>query len=249
MLTSYITKTQQLLQLPGATTPLYSDANVTGWVNTARGQLAGDGECVRKIGTISTVAGQRPYDFSGLNLGVSATNGIAGAILVRRISYGIASGQLWVPPRPWEWFELYALNNAVPQNGPPKMWSQYAQGSAGSGTGSGASGSFYLDPPPDLVYTLYCDSVCYPNALVDDTTVEAIPYLWTDAVPYFAAYLALLSSQTQARQADADRMMKRYEEFKDRARRSSNPSVLRWQSQQSGDPAQAAKMGLNKGGA
>lgn len=248
MLTSYIAQTQKLLQLPGASTPLYSDANVTIWINSARGQLAGDGECVRKIGTISAVAGQRDYDFDGINLGVSATTGIAGAINVRRISYGIASGQLWVPPRPWEWFELRAFNNAVPQNGPPKMWAQFAQGSAGTDSGSGASGSFYLDPPPDLAYTLYCDCMCYPIPLVDDTTIEALPYLWTDAVPYFAAYLAFLSSQTQARQADADRMMKRYEEFKDRARRSSNPSTLRWQNQQAGDPAQAAKIGLQKGG-
>jgi hypothetical protein len=66
---------------------------------------------------------------------------------------------------------------------------------------------------------------------VNDTTAEAIPYLWTDAVPYFAAYLALLSSQTGARTADADKMMQRYTEFVERAKRAATGDVLPWQYQ------------------
>ena len=143
-----------------------------------------------------TIVGTRNYNFSSLNLGVSATTGIQGAIHVRSIRYALASGFQWVAPRPWEWFEFYYLNNPVPSSGPPTNWAQHRQGSAGTGTGSGATGTFYLDAIPDVIYTLHCDAVCYPIPLVDDTTVEALPYLWTDAVPYFAAYLALLSSQT-----------------------------------------------------
>lgn len=245
MLTAYENATQNLLQLPGASpNTLYPTANIDTWVNTARGQLAGEAECIRAIGTISTVIGQRNYNFSAINLGVSATTGIEAAIHVRRIMYGVASGQRFVAPRNWEWFDLYHMNNPVPVNGPPQVWSQYGQGAAPGNSGATGGGSFYLDPPPDTVYTLYCDCVCWPIPLADDTTVEAIPYQFTDAVPFFAAYYAYLSAQAGARQADAERMMKHYKTFLDRARTQSNPSVDRYLYQQAGDPTQAAKLGL-----
>lgn len=245
MLTNYENATQALLQLPAAQpNTLYPTANVDTWINTARGQLAGEAECCRVIGTISTVVGQPSYNFSSINIGVSASTGIEAVIHVRRIMYGLASGQQWIAPRNWEWFDLYHLNNPVPQNGPPSVWSQYGQGAAPGTSGSSNGGSFYLDPPPDQIYTLYCDCVCWPIALVDDTTVEAIPYLWTDAVPFFAAYFAFLSAQAGARQADAERMFKHYQTFLQRARTFANPSVNRFLYQQAGDPTQAAKLGL-----
>lgn len=244
MLNAYLTKTQRLLQNPPAPTSLYSAADVTAAVNTSRGQLAGEAECIRVLGTIPTVVGQRAYNFSDITVGLAAVNGVRGVIHVRRIMYNIGDGQRWLTPRPWEWFDLYNLNNPVPVNSTPTTWAQYAQGSSGTSTGSGATGSFYLDPAPDDVLTLTCDCVCYPVDLADDTTVEAIPYLWTDAVPFFAAYYALLASQTSARQADAERMFGHYQTFVERARRASNPSVNRWQYQQASDPTQANKIGF-----
>lgn len=250
MLTQYETNLQNLLQSPGAPTSLYSKPNLDLWINIARGQLAGEGECVRFQATISTVIAQRAYNFSSINTGTSATNGIQGVINIRQMTYNVGqntqgvAGQQWIAPRSWEWFTLYHLNNPVPAPGPPAVWSQFGQGSAGTGTGTSATGSFYVDPPPDAVYQLNCDCVCYPIALVDDTTVESLPYLWTDAVPFFAAYYAYLSSQTGARQADAERMYNHYQTFLQRARQAANPSVLRGQYAQAGDPAQAAKIGL-----
>ena len=246
MLNNYITDTDNLLQKPGANTKLYDNTSVTRWINLARGQLAGEAECIRLLGTLTTTIGQRNYNFSALNIGTPATTGAQGVINVRRINFGVASGQKTLAPRPWEWFDLYCLNNPVPSNGAPQRWAQFGQGSAGTSTGSGASGSFYIDPPPDSTYTLYCDCVCYPIALVDDTTVEAIPYLWTDAVPFFAAYYALLSAQSSARVADAQRMMDMYKNFLERARKASNPTVYRWQYEQAGDPTQAAKIGIKQ---
>lgn len=244
MLTAYENATQALLQLPGAPNSLYPTANVDIWINTARGQLAGETECIRVIGTIATVIGQRNYNFSAINVGTPSATGVEAPIHVRRITYGLASGQQWIAPRAWEWFDLYHMNNPVPVNGAPRVWSQYGQGAAPGTSGSVNGGSFYLDPPPDTVYTLYCDCVCWPIALADDTTVEAIPYQWTDAVPFFAAYYALLSSQTSARQADAERLYKHYQTFVQRARTQANPSVDRYLYQQAGDPTQASKLGL-----
>jgi len=250
VLTFYQTATQNLLQSPGAPTTLYSLTNINQWVNTARGQLAGESECVRVIGTIETVIGQNVYPFSSINIGTPSLTGVQGIINIQTMQYVVASGQEWMAPRNWPWFQLYHLNNPVPVPGPPQVWSQYGQGSSGQGSitgeGSGSiqSGSFYIDPPPDLVYTLMCDCTCYPQALAADTDVEAIPYLWTDAVPFFAAWYALLSSQTSAREADADRMFERYTTFVERARMASNPSVNRYIYQQAKDPTQLNKIGV-----
>jgi hypothetical protein len=132
----------------------------------------------------------------------------------------------------------------------PTRWSQYGQGAASPGApnASSATGSFWLDPIPDQPYALIADCACYPINLVSDSDVEAIPYQWTDAVPFFAAYYALMSSQTGARQADADRMMKQYEMFKTRARQQANPSLGRGMYEQTGDVIQAAKVGIKPPG-
>ena len=112
------------------------------------------------------------------------------------------------------------------------MWAQYSEG---------VLGSLYIDPIPDAIYTLNLDTVCLPVDLVDDTTPEAIPSLWNDAVPYFAAYMALLSSQ---RSADAEKMFGYYQTFARRARDASTPDVLKGQYPQSQDPTLGNKLGI-----
>ena len=229
---------------------MYATPDIDSWINQARGQLAGETETIRVIGTIQTVIGQRNYNFSSISIGTPSATGAQGIIHVRRINYNVASGQKWFTSRAWPYFDYYFLNNPVPVNGPPQQWSQYGQGSSGQGSitgiggGTMSSGSLFLDPPPDLIYTLNCDCVCYPIALAADSDVEAIPYIFTDAVPYFAAYLALLSSQTSARQADAERMFGYYQTFVKRARQFSNPSVNRGSFEQAVDPTMANKFGL-----
>ena len=252
MLTAYLTATRSLLQLPGSnSTSLYSDADLTRFINTSRGQVAGEGGCIRTHGTISTVVGQDSYQFSGINVGVPAATGVQGVIRIDSMHCVAGNGQLWMTPRPWAWFSLYNRNKAVIVQGQPTEWAQYGQGAAPSGV-AGTSvngGTFYVSAVPDDIYQLNCNTICYPIPLVDDTTVEALPYFWTDAVPFFAAYFALMSAQTNARMADAAQMYKgHYNEFMTRARNQSNPDTNNWIYQQSGDPAQAQKMGI-KGGA
>lgn len=234
-LTNYINQTRRLLQLPSATNSLYTTADLTVYVNTARVQVAGEGACIRAEGTVDTVVGTRSFAFSGLNFGVSATTGISGALNVRQLFYGVGTGRQWITPRGWEWFSFYNLNTPVPQSGAPSVWSQLGQG---------VNGTIYVDPLPDLAYTLTADAVCYPIDLVDDTTVDAIPALWTDAVSYFAAYLTLLSAQNAARQEDANRMFERYEAFVERARTFSTPTVVMEQYPQTPDPAIGNRLGV-----
>lgn len=235
MLDTYLLRTNQLLQSPAAPTELYEADDLTRWINQARGQVAGEGKCIRKLGTIPTVVGQREYNLSSINTGVPGTTGIQGVIAVRSVQYRVGEGQKWINTRGWTWFNFYNMNNPVPDSGEPKEWAQL---------GEGTSGNFYIDPIPDIVYTLVCDCICYPIELVDNSTPEAIPYFWTDAVPYFAAYLALMSSQAPARQNDAAALFEHYETFVDRARKFATPDVNYTQYPQNRDPAQMTKLGL-----
>jgi hypothetical protein len=248
LLTAYLARTNQLLQNPGASTALYATADLTSWINQARGQLAGETECVRFLGTLTTQIGVRNYNFSSISLG--SGNGLAGVINARQMLYAVASGYQWIRPRPWSWYFLFKLNNPVPQQGAPKVWSQFSQGGSGQGsitgigTGTMSSGSFYLDPPPDLVYSHLIDCSCYPSALAADTDVEALPYLFTDAVPYFAAYLALMSAQTSIRMEYAQKMFDLYKMFVDRANQASAPNVTKRLYERQSSPTTINKLGI-----
>lgn len=260
MLSSYITLTQNLLQLPGAPTSLYSTANITLWVNIARGQLAGESQSIRRRFSFTVLPGTSEYSFA--TIGGTLPSGISGIIHVRRLAFQVgqqASGvpaYQWFRPRPWEWFELYhAGNPGELQPGPPQVWAQYQQGSSGGGaitgvgTGTMPSGSLQIAPVPDGVYTVQADTVCYPAALAADTDPEVLPYLWTDAVPFYAAYYALLSAQTSARMADAERYLGYYTQFVARARRAATPDVLPFIWEQSTDPTMANQLGMGGRGA
>jgi hypothetical protein len=233
LLDIYLTQTNQLLEYPEAPDPLYSNADLTLWINRARQQLAGESQSIRVLGTVSTVVAQNLYEFSGIN--VSSVAGVASALHVRSIRYAVGLGFSRLRVRNYEWFETYELNTATPQSGPPAVWAQYGQGE---------TGSFFVSPLPDDVYVMTCDCVCLPIDLVDDTTVEAIPSLWQDAVCYFAAYLALLSAQSAQRQNDAQRMLDRYTEFTDRARKFATPGVNSYLYPQNQDPTMLNKIGL-----
>lgn len=200
----------------------------------ARGQVAADGECIRLLGTLTASIGVNNYAFSAINTGTSSSNGIAGTLSVRAIRYASGTGTAWITPRTWDWFQEINLNNPVVVNGAPTTWTQFGQGSAPTGSSSSAivnstgGGSFYLDPPPDSTYSLTLDCVCFPIALTNDSTPEAIPYLWTDAVPFLAAYYALLSAQMQARRADAEAYYNYYMTYVAKMRKLSQPSVNRF---------------------
>lgn len=227
MLNTYLAATQNLLQNPQAPSPLYAPATLTTYINTARGQLAGESKCVRFMGSLALSIGVNAYPFSSITLTGAAAVGVSGVLDVEAAWYLVGSGQKWIRPRPWPWFSLYELNNPVPSSGPPLVWSQY-------GTGASAQvsplpvggGSMYISPLPDQTYTVPVDCCCYPLALAQDSDPEAIPYLFTDAVPYFAAYLALMSAQTGARIEQAKVMLQLYAEFVGRAQRAATPMTL-----------------------
>jgi hypothetical protein len=244
MLTAYQTATQSLLQNPPAPNALYSPTALQTFINSARGQLAGEAKCIRYMGSLVATEGVNAYSFDVITLTNATSAGIQGVLDVETLWYQVGQGMKWIRPRPWPWFARYELSNPVPSYGPPAVWTQFGQGAAAQVSPKPVGGgSLYISPLPDQEYTIPVDAVCYPIPLVDDTTPEAIPYLWTDAVPYFAAYLALMSSQTSARIEQAKTMFGLYAEFVSRARRASTPMTLPGLSPQQQNPTRANQLG------
>lgn len=170
----------------------------------------------------STVTSQEYVTFSTLNTLAATTPGVSQVIGVGSVAVQWGSGSVYKPIlrwRPWQWFQANCRVYSVSAMNFPAYWSDYGQG---------INGSFYLFPIPGQVLSMDIDAFCLPVPLVDDTTVDAIPYPWSDAVPYFAAYQCYMNS---SRAADAQRMFNidprqpgQYQMFMARARKMSDGS-------------------------
>jgi hypothetical protein len=246
VLNAYLSVVSGLLQLPGAPQTLYTNSNLTGYINLARGQVAAQSKCLRVLGTLATTPGQRFYTFQSINIGTPSATGVDNLLHVRSIQVGIGAsgGYQWVTPRHYDYLEYYGINNANPVQSQPAMWAQYGQGGSAADYNPQqptpvAGGSFALDPIPDINYTLLIDCVCFPIPLLTDITVEALPYPWTDAVPWYAAYYALSQSQMQARRQDAMAYYQEFMKYMKIARMASTSDLLSMNYEQSPDPITA----------
>lgn len=239
-LSDYLTQTRRLLQNPSAQVALYNDTDLTDYVNTARTQVAAEGECLRALVSFQPQAGNSgPYAFSTIHTGVQ---GYASVFKVPQI-YPALGGAQPVVSRSWEWFVQYYITSDATAN-VPTDYAQYGQGS---------SGSLLFNPTPGASpQVLILDCICLPTTLTSPSQNDlAIPALWDVPVPYFAAYQALLSAQMQARWADAQRMLELYETFMARARGFATPAVLPTNYEQVPNPTRANQLATSgpQGGA
>lgn len=185
----------------------FNDFDLRDWINIARKQAALEGEAVRALATLNTATGVNTYNFSAFT--IPAGKGYSAVQAIRMLAL---PGAL-LSARPWEWLFEYYIAPAV-GNGAPVDWAQLGQGS---------SGTFYLGPTPSAIQTMSADVVILPSDLATDSDIDALPYPWQDAVPYFAAYMALLTAQNEA---GAQAMFQSYERFMMRARTITTPSSL-----------------------
>lgn len=137
-------------------------------------------------GAGTTTTNQEVYTFSALNSLVATTSGISQiqGILSIAVSQGTISpylGQL-----SWAALQAYMRSYNTLYTNYPLYWAQYTYG---------VNGSFYLWPIPSGSYGMDVDTYCLPNQLSTDADPEAIPYPWTEAVKYYACYLALMNAQ------------------------------------------------------
>lgn len=149
-----------------------------------------------------TVVGQEIYTFASRNAAAAQVNsGVSGIIGLHSVSCNWGTMKPMLDWYDWTTFQARFRAWTTGFLGQPAVWSEYGQGE---------KGSIFLCPIPSQVLNMDWDSYCDVIPLVDDTTVEAIPYPWTDAVQYYAAFLAYSNSQ---RGEDAASMYQQYQEF------------------------------------
>ena len=205
-LNAYLAQVQRLLNDEQA--QFYSTTDLTAYINIGRNTIATQSECLIANGSLATVNGTQQYGLSAL----TPPTGLQSAINVRSIISVISMVMQVIPKRSWQWFTNYKLNGAsTTAVGVPTVWSMQNQGSLGT---------LWFSPVPNGTITMNVEATWVPVALVDDTTPENLAYPWTDAVPYFAAYMALLNAQ---RQADASRMLGWFNGFMKAARIGVTP--------------------------
>jgi hypothetical protein len=155
------------------------------------------------------VVGQEVYTFASRQGQAQLTAGVQAIHGVLSVTASWGASRPMLQRKDWTTFQAKYRSWAAGWLNNPVVWAQYGQG---------ANGSLYLAPIPANAFNMEWDTYCVPIALVDDTTPEAIPYPWTDPIPYYAAYLAFSNAQ---RAQDAAAAFGQYEQFMSRARAMS----------------------------
>lgn len=152
------------------------------------------------VGPINQITqGREVYKFSDIDL--TANPGCRAVYYIRSIAIIYANYRYVLPIYAFSEYQAKIRQYPFQYRYVPSFASQFGQGTAGS---------FYVYPLPSQTYQCEFDCLCLPNDLTDKYGVEAIPEPWTDAVPYFAAHLAMLELQ----QYNAARMyLDLYEKF------------------------------------
>ncbi len=135
-------------------------------------------------GVNKLVTGQEVYRFSDVD--ISSLPGTDSIFMVKSISIIYSNYRYSLPC--YSFSEYQAKLRRYPQN---YQWTPTVCGQFGQG----ASGSFFLFPKPGAAYQFELDCFLIPSDLTTNSSTEAIPLPWTEAVPYMAASLAFLEIQ------------------------------------------------------
>ena len=130
------------------------------------------------------ILGQEVYPFSSIDL--SAFPGYGEIYMVKSVSLIYANYRYSLPFYDFSTYQALIRQYPFQYQYVPTVFSQYGQG---------AAGSLYMYPLPSQNYQCELDCFCWPQDLIDDQSVEALPDPWTEAVTYFAAFLAYQSIQ------------------------------------------------------
>lgn len=165
------------------------------------------------IHCLNTVAAQEIYTFAAANTYAQLTSGVGSILFVQSIA--VSWGALKPTLDQWNFDDLQARVRSYPiVSGQPAMFAQFGQGEAGS---------VYIQPEPTQALPMEWNCVCTPVDLVDDSTPEAIPFPWTSAVAYYAAYLAFMNAR---RPIEAKNAKDIYDDNMKRARAVSEPTYI-----------------------
>lgn len=135
-------------------------------------------------GVNKLITGQEVYPFSSVS--VASLPGADVIHMIRSISMIYSNFRYSLPVYSFSEYQAKIRNYPFQYQWVPAFASQFGQG---------ASGSFYVYPIPSQVYQYELDCTIIPSDLATDSSTEALPAPWTEAVPYFAAHLSFLELQ------------------------------------------------------
>lgn len=127
---------------------------------------------------------QEAYPFSAVDL--SMFPGVDSIYMVQSVSLLWSNFRYSLPCYSFSTYQALIRNWQQQATYVPAVCAQYGQG---------VDGSFYMFPLPSQAYQMEWDCLCLPQDLTTNQSDEAVPAPWTDAVPYFAAYLCYLELQ------------------------------------------------------
>lgn len=187
----FTTATATATLLAGVVTALVITNPGSGYVNIPSVTITGDGTGASATAALTsflaTVVSQEVYSFSTANALLTAANpGISGIIGVQSIAVSWGAMKPVLRYSDWSGFQAYLRSYNVGTQNYPTVWAQY---------GRGRAGTVYLWPVPSIVASMEWDCYCQPVPLVDDTTIEALPEPWQDAVQFKAAEYAYNNAQ------------------------------------------------------
>ena len=127
---------------------------------------------------------QESYNFS--NIPLQNYPGYGPVYAVRNVSLIYANYRYSLPQYAWSVYQAMIRQYPNQYYYVPTMCSQFGQG---------AAGSLYFYPLPSQTYQLELECYCWPQDLLTDQDVEAIPDPWTQAVVWLAAHYCYLELQ------------------------------------------------------
>lgn len=130
-------------------------------------------------GVNELVTNQERYLFSDVDL--TAFPGVGSVYMILGVSIIYANYRYSLPCYSFSEYQAKIRQYPFQYTYVPTFCSQHGQGTAGS---------FYVYPLPSQVYQYELDCFCTPSDLTTPLSEEALPEPWSEAVPYFAAYLA-----------------------------------------------------------
>lgn len=134
---------------------------------------------------LSTVANKEVYNFQDYNALLPV--GLREILAIQNISVSWGGIKPTMRHLDFSAFQAYLRAYNTQSTNWPAVWAQYGQG---------VQGSAYLNPIPSMQMQMEWDTYCLPSDLITDADPEWIPYPFTHAVPYYAAYWASIPSST-----------------------------------------------------
>lgn len=191
----------------------------TGYTSATVTLSGGDGSGATATANLQSFlkvnANQEVYTFATANAILqNQITGIGSIIGVQ--SWAVSWGS-WKPVLqniPFTALQAYCRSFNIVTQQYPMIAAQYGQG---------ASGSIYVFPIPSVAAQMEWDCYCHPADLVDDDSVDLIPEPWTEAVWYYAKFLAYQNAQ---RGDDAQGALAEFNRVIVEGRVAASPSVV-----------------------